>query len=153
MPNDAKEAQKTILVVDDEESIRKFVSSLLKKNGYNVLVAESGEDALQQSRAYQGKIDLLMSNIQMPGMTGMELGTKMILERPDLRVMLMSGFTSGMLVLNDGWHFLHKPFIPSQLKDLIMNLLSPSVPEDTPANSNEHTPRASDGSRVIDGHG
>lgn len=150
MPDQAKVTQKTILVVDDEDLIRKFVSSLLKQNGYRVLVAESGEDALQQSLAYEGKIDLLLSNIQMPGLTGMELGTKITLERPDIRVMLMSGFTSGMLVLNEGWHFLHKPFIPSQLKDLIQSLLTPSAPEDTPSHLDEHKPRSS--VRVIDGH-
>jgi FixJ family two-component response regulator len=63
----------------------------------------------------------------MPGMTGIELGTKLTLERPDIRVMLMSGFTSGMLVLNSGWQFLSKPFVPSQLRESILNVLaSPS---------------------------
>ena len=59
----------------------------------------------------------------MPRMNGLELGTKISAERPDMRVMLMSGYASGMLVLNEGWHFLHKPFIPSQLRDLVSSLL------------------------------
>jgi DNA-binding NtrC family response regulator len=61
----------------------------------------------------------------MPGVSGIELATRMTLERPKLKVLLMSGFTEGMLVLNEGWHFLAKPFINSQLRALIVGLVSP----------------------------
>jgi two-component system cell cycle sensor histidine kinase/response regulator CckA len=122
LPEDLKE-RKTILVADDQEAIRTLVSAVLSQSGYNVLVAETGEDALQQSKTYPGIIHLLLSNIQMPGMTGIELATQISLERPDILVLLMSGFSSGMLVLNEGWHFLHKPFIPAQLRDLVDRLL------------------------------
>jgi DNA-binding NtrC family response regulator len=128
---------KTILVVDDDESIRKFVSRILSQHSYNLLVAASGEDALRQSREYKGVIHLLLSNIQMPGITGIELGAQINVERPEVRVMLMSGYTSGMLVLNDAWHFLHKPFIPSQLLTLISKILSESFPNEEPG-FNEH---------------
>jgi len=132
MPEKLKESGKTILVVDDEPTIRKFVSAILSQSGYEVIVAESAEEALQQSRAHQGTIHLLLSNIQMPGTTGIELSTKMSLERPDIRVLLMSGFSSGMLVLNEGWHFLHKPFIPSQLRELVTGVLAPVFPSFEP---------------------
>jgi YesN/AraC family two-component response regulator len=59
----------------------------------------------------------------MPGMTGIDLATQMNIERPELEVLLMSGFTGGMLVLNEGWHFLAKPFIASQLCALIVGLI------------------------------
>jgi len=131
------ELGKTILIVDDDQAIRRFVSSILTQSGYQVIVAESAEDALQQSRAHQGTIHLLLSNIQMPGITGIELSTTLTVERPDLRVLLMSGFASGMLVLNEGWHFLHKPFIPSQLRDLVTGVLAPAAPTVDP-NLNEH---------------
>ena len=63
----------------------------------------------------------------MEGMSGVELATKMTCERPQLKVLLMSGFTEGMLVLNEGWHFLAKPFINSQLRAerLIVGLCQP----------------------------
>jgi FixJ family two-component response regulator len=55
----------------------------------------------------------------MPGMSGIDLATEMTIERPHLQVLLMSGFPAGMLVLNEGWHFLAKPFIGSQLRALV----------------------------------
>jgi FixJ family two-component response regulator len=61
----------------------------------------------------------------MPGMSGVEVATQMTSKRPELKVLLMSGFTDGMLVLNEGWHFLSKPFIPSQLLALIADLIEP----------------------------
>ena len=64
----------------------------------------------------------------MPGMSGIELGTQLTLERRQLKVLLMSGFPEGMLVLNEGWHFLAKPFIVSQLRALVAGLVSPDRP-------------------------
>ena len=120
-PND----QETILVVDDDPVILKFVSELLSAGRYNVLTATSGLGALQQSKDCGGEIHLLLSDFQMPGMSGIELATQMSVDRPQLKVLMMSGFTGGMLVLNEGWHFLAKPFIPSQLRALVSGLLFP----------------------------
>jgi DNA-binding NtrC family response regulator len=61
----------------------------------------------------------------MAGMNGIDVATQITLQRPTIKVLLMSGFTGGMLVLNEGWHFLAKPFIPSQLRTLISGLISP----------------------------
>jgi DNA-binding NtrC family response regulator len=116
--------QKTILVVDDNEEVLKFVSGFLARN-YNVLTASSGAGGLQQSKDYKGELHLLLSDFQMPGMSGVDLATKITVDRPQLQVLLMSGFPEGMLVLNEGWHFLAKPFIPSQLRALIVGLISP----------------------------
>jgi two-component system, cell cycle sensor histidine kinase and response regulator CckA len=129
---ESKTDSKTILVVDDDEAILKFISGFLPQSGFNVLVAGSSEHALEQSKAYNGPIDLLLTNLQMPGMTGIELGTKLTLERPDIRVMLMSGFESGMLVLNSGWQFLSKPFVASQLRESILNVLALPSSVDVP---------------------
>jgi len=117
--------QRTILVVDDDPGILKFVSRLLAGGGYRILTASSGTAALQQSKDYKGEIHLLLSDFQMPRMSGIELATQMSVERPQLKVLMMSGFTGGMLVLNKGWHFLAKPFIPSQLCALILGLVFP----------------------------
>jgi two-component system cell cycle sensor histidine kinase/response regulator CckA len=119
-------AQRTILVVDDDADILKFVSGLLVTSKYNVLTAVSGEDALRQSSDFKPEIHLLLSDFQMPGMSGIDLATAMSAERPDLKVLMMSGFSGGMLVLNEGWHFLAKPFIPSQLRALIHGLMPPT---------------------------
>jgi CheY-like chemotaxis protein len=122
----AQDNRKTILVVDDDPNILKFVSSLLVDSDYHVLTASSGGAALQQSKDYKGEIHLLLSDFQMPVMSGIELATQMSLDRPQLKVLMMSGFTGGMLVLNEGWHFLAKPFVPSQLRALILGLVFPN---------------------------
>jgi DNA-binding response OmpR family regulator len=115
----------TILVVDDDPSILAVVSELLIDGGYHVLTARTGAKGLEQSRKFKGTIDLLLSDFQMPGMSGVDLATVMTQERSNLKVLLMSGFTDGMLVLNEGWHFLAKPFVASQLRALVMGMLSP----------------------------
>jgi hypothetical protein len=61
-------------------------------------------------------------------MSGIELGIQLTMERKQLKVLLMSGFPEGMLVLNEGWHFLAKPFIGSQLRALVAGLVSPNRP-------------------------
>ena len=130
MPQDpADSARVNILVVDDEEAIRTFLLRFLTSSGYHVIAAETGEAALRLSRELKEPIHLLLSNIQMPGITGIELSAQINRERPEIRVMLMSGFDAGMLILNDGWHFLAKPFVPSQLLGIITTLIAqPPVP-------------------------
>jgi two-component system cell cycle sensor histidine kinase/response regulator CckA len=117
--------EKTILVVDDDPHILAVVTALLASGEYNVLTAASGSTGLQQSRDYPGEIHLLLSDFQMPGMSGIDLATAITLERPDVKVLLMSAFDGGMLVLNEGWHFLAKPFIASQLRALVVGLVYP----------------------------
>ena len=118
--------QKTILVVDDDADVLSFVSAFLADGSYNVLTAVSGEGALNVAKNFDSTIHLLLSDFQMPGMSGIELATKLTRERPQIKVLLMSGFIDGMLVLNEGWHFLNKPFVPSQLLTLISGLISPN---------------------------
>ena len=115
--------QKTILLVDDDPRILRSVSALLADDNYKVLTSSSGRDALQQSKAYKREIHLLLSDFQMPELSGVDLATQMTLERPKLKVLLMSGFTERSLVVNTGWHFLAKPFISSQLSALVVGLV------------------------------
>jgi DNA-binding NtrC family response regulator len=116
--------KKTILIVDDDAAILSFVAECLSVN-YHVLTAASGEQALQRSKDFKDEIHLLLSDLQMPGMTGIDLATQITAQRPQLKALLMSGFNDGMLVLNEGWHFLPKPFIPSQLRTLVAGLIAP----------------------------
>src|SRR5690349_11460987 len=105
--------QKTVLVVDDDAALLKVVTSILTRD-YNVLRASSGQEALQLSRNYNPEIHLLLSDFEIPEMNGIALAAQISLERPQIKVLLMSGFTDGMLIMNEGWHFLSKPFIASQ---------------------------------------
>jgi two-component system cell cycle sensor histidine kinase/response regulator CckA len=117
---------KTIMVVDDDPSILVVVSAVLDDSKYNIMTAASGSKALEQSRAFKRDIHLLLSDFEMPGISGIELATLMTVDRPDLKVLLMSGFAGGMLILNEGWHFLKKPFVASQLRALVVGLLFPN---------------------------
>jgi FixJ family two-component response regulator len=119
------QGQKIIFIVDDEPAVLSCVAEILDSDAYHILTWPSGAEALRQSRAYKGEIHLLLSDFQMPGMSGVELATAMTAERPELKVLLMSGFAEGMLVLNEGWHFLAKPFIASQLRALVSGLARP----------------------------
>jgi len=120
---------KTILLAEDERPARTFVLAMLQKAGYNVIVAVDGRDGLDKSRQFKDTINMLLSDVQMPNMTGIELATQLQIDRPDIRVLLMSGMPSGMLLLNDGWQFLPKPFMSDLLRERIRHLLLEQSPE------------------------
>ena len=118
--------KKIILVVDDDPALLESVRGFLDGD-YKVLTASSGQDALRQAKEFKSEIHLLLSDFQMEGMTGIELATQLTAERPEVKVLLMSGYPAGMLVLNEGWHFLPKPFVSSQLLALVVGLVSPDT--------------------------
>jgi DNA-binding NtrC family response regulator len=119
--------KKNILVVDDDAAILDTVSKILADNvEYNILTANNASKGLEVARNFKGEISLLLSDFQMPGgMSGVDLATALTTDRPDLKVLLMSGFQGGTLVLNEGWHFLPKPFVASQLRALVVGLVGP----------------------------
>ena len=119
--------QKTILVVDDDPRILRYVSRLLRDGGHDVLVAVDGASAMELSRLRQDEIHLLLTDFEMPRMSGIELATKISIDRPAIKVLMMSGFAGGTLVLNEGWHFLPKPFVASQLRAIVTTLLLPHI--------------------------
>ena len=123
---------KTILLVDDDPIVLKYVAECLA-GSYDILAAASGAEALQKSKDFEKEIHLLLSDLQMAGVTGIELATQITVQRPAIKVLLMSGFDGGMLVLNEGWHFLPKPFVPSQLRTLVAGLISPATSRFTAA--------------------
>ena len=127
-------SDKTILFADDDGQLQKFVAALLHKCGYRVILARDGKDALQKAREFEGVIHLLLSDVEMPGMTGIELAIQLNQERPDTKILLISGLATGMLVLNNGWAFLPKPFVSDMLRDKIRDFLSerPSIEERFP---------------------
>jgi DNA-binding NtrC family response regulator len=117
-------SQKTILVVDDDPYNLESLSAWLSESGYKVFRAASVAEACRQSTDYTNEIHLLMSNFEIAGMSGVDLATRMRGQRPRLKVLLMSGFTEGMLLLHEGWHFLPKPHVHSHLHALIGGLIS-----------------------------
>ena len=114
----------TILVVDDDERTRRNVVAILKRADFRVLSANSGPNAVKIAQEKDGKIDLLLSDVDMVPMSGPDLGETMKKARPDLHVMLMSGGAKGnLLVLNYGWAFIQKPFVPVKLVQMVTNVL------------------------------
>ena len=119
------DGQKTILFAEDEGLFRTPLLALLQKSGYKVIVAVDGLDALAKARDHNGEIHLLLSDILMPQMTGIELATQLLIERPGTGILLISGNTDpGRLALHHGWQFLSKPFSFQILKRRIESMLN-----------------------------
>ncbi|HEY3490073.1 MAG TPA: ATP-binding protein [Candidatus Deferrimicrobiaceae bacterium] len=110
--------EKTILLVDDSDSIRMLLGSILRSAGYDVTEAVSGEEALRLADIGD-PVDLLLSDVVMPGMNGRELGDRLLLQFPGVKVLLMSGYSEEHIskngVLESGINFLPKPFAPAEL--------------------------------------
>jgi two-component system, cell cycle sensor histidine kinase and response regulator CckA len=111
---DACRGSEVVLLVDDEEAVRSLARRILKAKGYKVLEAGSGEDALERSRKHSGRIDLLLTDVVMPGRSGPEIAQVLSRERPDLKVLYVSGYTDDDTftrgLLETGVSFLQKPF-------------------------------------------
>jgi CheY-like chemotaxis protein len=104
----------TVLVVEDNEAVRELAQASLASLGYRVLAAATPQDTVDLARAHPERVDLVLTDVVMPGMNGMELYDALRRDRPDLRVLFMSGYTSNVIghhgVLDDGITFLQKPF-------------------------------------------
>jgi DNA-binding NtrC family response regulator len=113
----------TILVVDDNEDVLNVVVEILKQANFGVLSASSGPDALKLAEK-SGKINLLLSDVDMLPISGPDLGETLKKTRPDMHVMLMSGGVKGnLLVLNYGWAYIQKPFVHVKLVQMIRDVL------------------------------
>jgi CheY-like chemotaxis protein len=115
----------TILIVDDEEIIRTLLCSVLKGFGDVFLEAQDGTEALKIAREHGGSIDLLLSDVMMPGtMTGIELAARLCHARPETRVLLMSGYAPEVLTIEPDWQFIQKPFTVLEIRERIGSILS-----------------------------
>lgn len=114
----------TILVVDDNEFLLRTVVAILENAKFKVMSAKNGIAALKLAEETDARIDLLLSDVEMPEMSGPDLGEKLKTARPDMHVMLMSGGANGnLLVLNYGWAYIQKPFVPLKLVQMITAVL------------------------------
>src|SRR5690606_799677 len=93
-----RRGSETILLVEDEPAVMRLVQEILEGAGYSVLPAHDGRRALQIARAHDGPIDLLLTDVVMPGMGGAALAEKLTAERPELPVIYMSGYTRSEMV-------------------------------------------------------
>jgi PAS domain S-box-containing protein len=115
----------TILVVEDEPSVRNLVASALRADDYRLLLASSGEEALQLIESTSEHIDLLLTDAIMPGRSGIELAETLLAQRPGLRVIIMSGYTEETLQGFDRRiELLQKPFAPRDLRRRIREALT-----------------------------
>ena len=116
----------TILVVEDAESVRKLVCAMLASGGYRYIEAADGQEALQLLEDRPQSLHLLLTDILMPGMSGVELAEHVNRIRPEVRVVFMSGYADDPLIakIDDGALLLSKPFTASRLLDIIRQSLN-----------------------------
>jgi two-component system cell cycle sensor histidine kinase/response regulator CckA len=135
-------ARETVLLVEDARRVREVVREILEMNGYQVLEARQGEQAIEISAQHPGPIHLMVTDVVMPEMSGRELAQRLTLQRPDMRVLYMSGYTDDAIVrhgvLDAGMAFIAKPFTPDGLAGKVRQLLeapSRSQPAEVTAGS------------------
>jgi two-component system cell cycle sensor histidine kinase/response regulator CckA len=112
-----------ILLVDDDFTIVELVTSILRMAGYDVISADNGAEALHIAQNDR-RICLVLSDIVMPEMSGIQLCEKLKILRPDVRCILMSGYNMGMMVCDWDAHFLPKPFFPQDLLSKVREVLA-----------------------------
>jgi CheY-like chemotaxis protein len=116
-----------VLLVEDEERLRSPLVRGLRRSGYTVLEAESGPQALEVAEFHEGPIDLVLTDVLMPGMSGRDLASRLRVRRPGLKVLYMSGHTQNEIryqgVQEEGLAFLNKPFTIQKLLSTISHVL------------------------------
>ena len=121
------DGSETVLVVEDEKNVRNMIRRMLKSAGYNVIVAESGEEALRVCKECPDRIDILLTDVVMPNMDGRELKACVQSLRPETKTLFMSGYTGEAIaqhgVEDCGTEFIAKPFDATELKTKIRALL------------------------------
>lgn len=121
------QGSETVLVVDDEEIVQKLASEALELMGYHVIKASQAEEALIASNQCQTTIDLLLTDVVLPQIDGPSLFRRLSTERPNLKVLYMSGYVASSIVhhgvLEKGFHFLHKPFTMNSLAQKVREVL------------------------------
>jgi len=141
MAQPEKNTLETILVVEDQPIVLEAVCSILERAGFRVLSAANSAAAMRVEGDTRGTIHLLLSDVIMPGMSGPDMARLLEKKRPDMRVMLMSGYQEDeMLSFTRGWRFMEKPFLSAQLIQRVNEVLHTS--ECSQTNSRSYAPGA-----------
>ena len=122
----------TVLVVEDDDGVRSLVRRILSRHGYVVLEGTNGRDALSVARGHAGAIDLLLTDVVMPVMSGRELATTLLAERPAIKLLFMSAYAENAALehglVGAGDAFIAKPFTEEGLLRLVARTLdSPKI--------------------------
>jgi two-component system cell cycle sensor histidine kinase/response regulator CckA len=129
--------KETVLLVDDDNHVRSIAAMALERSGYEVLTAANGGEGLLLCERYASKIDLLLTDVVMPGMSGQELSSRLLKLRPCTRVLYMSGYLENAIVhhgvIEDGLDFIEKPFSPEALTRKIREVLDAPRDWDNPS--------------------
>ena len=146
----------TILLVEDEKSVRDLARRILERRGYNVISASDGGEAIERVEREEQPIHLLLTDVIMPGLNGQDVALRIRALRPDIRVLFMSGYNEEAVlrhgVLAAGAAFIEKPFSPAVLLDRVRGILSsdPSDAEPTLQNGAKANPGDPDGHSVLE---
>ena len=128
---DEARGDETVVLVEDEPLVKNLVGEVLRKRGYQVMEFIDGREALARTKRHSGVIHLLVTDVVMPGMSGIELARHLALGRPEMRVLFISGYTDDLVgrqgVLQPGRAFLQKPFTPDALLRKLRELLDAPV--------------------------
>jgi hypothetical protein len=130
-PLDYHHGNETILVVDDEESLRTVIGDLLTQLGYNILSTSNGPDALALAGDYPGKIDLLLTDVAMDPLSGPALAEALTRARPEMKVVFISGYPAALApdgTLKPGTILVHKPFTMRILSAKLREVLESPAP-------------------------
>jgi CheY-like chemotaxis protein len=125
------QGSETVMIVEDEDLVRRVVKRILEAYGYHVLEAGNGKKALSICKEYQEKIDILFTDVVMPGMTGKDLVENWIQMRPETKILFTSGYTENVIIhqgnLEAGINFIQKPYRPEFLATKIREVLDSQI--------------------------
>jgi two-component system, cell cycle sensor histidine kinase and response regulator CckA len=114
---------KQVLLAEEEPMVRNFLQALFHSWGFRVFSARNGREALEVAAAHKGEIDLLVSDVTIPEIDGQELAAEMADRHPNLKVILLSGYSKALIVLRSGWKLVKKPFQIRDLKGAVEDIL------------------------------
>ena len=111
----------TLLIIDDDGRIRLLIEQLLRRYGYQILCAANGQEGLELFQ--QSRIDLVLLDLSMPGLKGEQVLEQMIAQDPDVKVIMITGFTNGEESLSAAWTIIYKPFALDDLAHQVRTAL------------------------------